>query len=85
MGKEGTVLCILAELTASDDVRHTGDGGEEVVRTRQAGVALQPAGVGGEHGPGEGEGEQEEESSHPVSSAHGLQLIVLTSCSLAYL
>ena len=58
--EELTALSVLAELPTEGQVLHPGDGGEEVVRVHQAGLAIRPAGVNGELGQGKGRAEQQQ-------------------------
>ena len=49
--REQVAVCvILTELTTGGHLWHLGEGGEQVPRLDIAGLALQPAGVGGEVG-----------------------------------
>ena len=43
VGEEVAVVVVLTELAAGGDVRHLGEGGEEVVRSDDAGLVLQVA------------------------------------------
>ena len=48
VGEEATVVVVLTELAAADQVRHLGEEGEEALWADIAALLLQPAGVGGE-------------------------------------
>ena len=56
--EEVAAFVVLTELAAGGHVRHLGEGGEEVLRPDDAGLALHPAGVRGELGLDQGGDDQ---------------------------
>ena len=58
--EEGTLIVVLTELATGGNIWHLGESGEEVLGPDNAGLALQPAGVGGELGLDEDQGRDEE-------------------------
>ena len=60
VGEKVAAVRVLAELAAGRHVRDAGDGVKNAVAPHPAGLALHPAGVGREVGPGQGQGGAEQ-------------------------
>ena len=68
VGKEAAVVVVLTELAAGGNIRNLGEGRNQVLGPDIAGLALQPAGVGGELGLDQDQGRDEE--GHRQESQH---------------